>query len=312
MVRSAAPEEPFSSPQAAVITDERFEAPLPEERHYRPIPRSFWLVRMWGLVVAALVSLVLLGRMGVASFQAVIAIWVVVVFLILRPRLGVSGWVKRNEAAAAALASGEIGEASSSFEALCHQARAVPILHSLFVFNRGVAYIHEQQARRALSLFAATLKARWTRSAQIPNFHAMVLGEVATALAIEGETEQATRFLRLAQEQMSERLRGRLCLTDALVALRVGEPQRAAAEIEAHWQLAEGSLGARGIRALRVLWAFALDRAPGERRDERLMRRLLDGAWPFSPGELDYLAARWPELATFLQRHGFTRASPAG
>lgn len=298
-------EEPFSAPRAAASAGVVLPGEIAAEKHYRPASRSLARLRSIILLAAAFGMLVLVN----AKFtQAAMLAAVGVIFLVLmslRHRFRVPRWMKRNDAAVSRLGSGEIELASVELENLCHEARPAPLLHALFVFNRGVAYIHQGQPRRALQLFSAILQSAWTRSQQITNFHGMVLAESALALALIGELERAALFRRIAAEELDSAI-GRLVFVDVLLALRRGEWKAAASIARSQFRAAESQRGGHGARALRVVWAFAASQLPSDGERSREMQRLLDGAYPYEPGELDYLAVEWPELAKFLIAHEFT------
>ena len=64
------------------------------------------------------------------------------------------------------------------------------------------------------------------------------------------------------------------------------------------------------MKRLRVLRAFAIKNVPPTPQNQEQMQTLLAGARPFRPGEFDYLAAKWPELKTFLIESGLSIEKP--
>lgn len=298
-------EEPFSTPKAEVLAPEELPAELPEERIYRPSSRLRHQALRWGIFLGLVILFVTVTLRGANELLMIATAWVVLVFWLLRHRLRVPGWMKRNEAAAAMIGAGEISRAAEELDALCAEGTGMPLLHALFVFNRGVAFLHQGEYSRALSLFAAVLASKWTRTTQIPNFHGLVLGEAALALALAGDSEHAQQLRSAARQHLPETSHGRLILLDAILALRTGDHRAAAGLIKQNYHQAEGQIGARGTRALRLLWAYALERS-ADASHQRDIQRLVDGAWPFQPGELEYLLGSWPELRAFLSRHAFT------
>jgi len=288
---------PFQAPATAVLPDETIPAPLPEEAHYLPKRRRPWTWLIAALTAAAAVGVVMVPRFGpLLAPAAAIAL----VVLLIRQRRSVPRLVKRNDEATALLAAGRVAEAADEFEALTREGRSVPLLHALFVFNRAVTYHQAGQLEKALSLLAAVVRSGWSRANQIPNFHGLLLAEAATCLALFGDLVAADRLARRAQEHIGEPQRGRVMAAEVVILLRSGQARAAADHVRVHYFSAEGTVGARGARALRLLWAFALSQLPTEQAAGVDLERLLAGTYPHAEHEFDHLTVRWPELARFV------------
>lgn len=288
---------PFQAPATAVLPDESIPAALPEEAHYRPKKRRAWTWLIAVLTGAAAVGVVLVPRFGpLLAPAAAIAL----VVLIIRQLRSVPRLVKRNDEATALLAAGRVTEAAEEFEALTREGRSVPLLHALFVFNRAVTYHQAGQLEKALSLLAAVVHSGWSRANQIPNFHGLLLAEAATCLALLGDLAAADRLARRAHEHIGEPQRGRVMVAEVVILLRSGKAKAAAEHIREHYFSAEGTVGARGARAVRLLWAFALSGLPADQAAGIDLERLLAGTYPHAQDEFDHLIVRWPELARFV------------
>jgi len=91
-------------------------------------------------------------------------------------------------------------------------------------------------------------------------------------------------------------------LVEVIVELRRGHAEVAAKLLDDNWQVIEGRVVALGLRTYRLLRAFARG-AAGPREAGRAQEDL-DAVRPRYPGEHSYLAAKWPEMATFLTTNG--------
>jgi hypothetical protein len=304
-----------SPPMAALVPVAVRE--LPAERHHRPVGRVRWYLGT--LPAAAGLGL----GLGVVMALAPGPPWIVVALLwagLVGRSIGQRGRSQRmirvNDEAQALLAAGEVARASAMFETLCRSSRGMPGLHSLFVYNRGVAYLRAGEPQRARALFLAVLRGGWfARGGVFSGYRPLLFAALASAAAIEGDVDDAIRWQRAAHDSVFEAKRGILLVVDAMIAARGERWAEVVRAVDEGWTRAENLLTASHLRILRLLRAFALERDPrasyrGESPDAEI-RAGLAAARPFQSGEFDHLVARWPDFRQFLVRHGFVHDEPA-
>lgn len=306
---------------AATVSIER--ALLPRDVHYRPISRRAWYGRRLPLAFVTGLGLfgvffLLLGALGgAATWWALLALYGAVFVRLFSRRRRIRGLLRDHDEGLALLAAGELERAREVFEGLCRRGRSMPSLHSLFVYYRGVVALHRGQHEDARGMFLAVLDAGWLSSwaSMLTTHHPRALLSLATCEVLRGDVDAAAAWRARAHAKMSPARRPGLLLIDALIGARRGDHGDVVRRIDAELARAENLLSASQLRALRLVKAFALERlAAGRYRDDardQEIRQALDGSRPFRPGEFDYLATRWPELAEFLSRHGFL-AAPTG
>jgi hypothetical protein len=297
-------ESPFGAPVANPVRP-ALPAALPPERYYRPTSRGLAALRSAAYFLALIGAVAWLQVAFSTRGAALIGLLYVggIAWALLRRRRA-PAWVKRNDDAVALLAGGKIDQAAVDFEALCRASRSVPHLHSLFVYNRGAAYLRQGEPERALALYSAVLRAGWTRQPILATIHPLLLSDVAAGLVIMAKLDDADWWRRQAHAAYSSARSGKLVLLDAMIELRQSHPREVVSDVHDRWTDAEGALNPPQMKILRLLLAMALTEldAPANARE---IQRLLDGAHPFTPGEFDHLLGRWPELERFLARHGF-------
>jgi hypothetical protein len=280
---------------------------LPSEPAYRPVGRAAWYARTIptalgigataGLLTAWASPLLLWG--AVAGFLG---------WSVLRRRR-MYGYLRDNDDGVAMLVAGDLDEATRVFDELCHRCRSMPVLHSLFVYNRAVAHLESGELERSIALLSAVLHAGWIghRGALSVHYPA-VLGRLAVAEALLGRVEQADGWRARAHAATSAPKRGALLFVDAVVESRLGHFDRVVEIVEDGLPRAENLVTARQLRSIRLLQAFALERLSSsdyravsrETDFQRTLQILREGR----RGEHDFLAAAWDELAGFLRRHG--------
>jgi tetratricopeptide (TPR) repeat protein len=92
---------------------------------------------------------------------------------------------------------------------------------------------------------------------------------------------------------------------------RSGRQREASRALEERWAEYESVLPGQVARPLRVIRAFARATADGP-RDAGNAEVLLSQARPTYPGEYDFMAVAWPELAAFLESHGLASQRDRG
>jgi hypothetical protein len=127
---------------------------------------------------------------------------------------------------------------------------------------------------------------------------------LAAANAVAGALEAAELIQEEARRLLPEKRRGMLVLGDAFLDVRRGRHADLVARFQDEGSLAEVALSGTDQRSFCALQAFAHARLGGA--SSALVRPFTEAARPAHPGELDYLAGRWPELAQFLREQGLS------
>ncbi len=293
------PEAPYRDPHDPQRTQ---LASVPDSA-YRPLSRRQARLRVYAPIYGALVAMYLAIWQGylVASVGIVAGIFALVVWRAVQRNRAVR-LVRANEEAVATLNAGDVQGAAKLFDGLATEARGVPIVHALLVFNRGATAMRLGDIDRAIELTQRAVQSGWIADASL-NLASLAGSNMGTCLAIKGDLDAAERWQREAHAAVAPSKRGSLLVLDALIACRRGRYVEAIAQVERDWALAEGGLNAAQLRGVRLLRAFALEQTGGE-ADE--IASLIAGAKPFRTGEQDYLAGSWPEFRAFLVKHGFS------
>lgn len=202
------------------------------------------------------------------------------------------------------LATGEIDAAAEVFDRLSSDARSMPALHSLFVYNRAVAHLELGEHEDARALLLAVLRAGWVSSdGSMALYYANVLGRMAMVEALLGNLPEAEKWRTSAHQATSDAKQGSLLLVDVLVEARRGARDEVLELIQTQLRKAENMLPLHQLRAIRLLQAFVLRSDPQGYRiasvDEEAQHALAF-ARDAEPGTFDYLAVCWPELRLFI------------
>lgn len=295
---------------------------LPRERHYQVQCKSrlepFFFIATLSLTVYFVwwltwrVGTRLVSPPGIEDIFAVVALLAI----------GRTWWVNRIVVSAlmeycdavALLECGRIAEAESKLEALCRRVSRRSPYHALFVLYRGLAFLRAGKPDRALTLFAAVLDGG---SFEKPRhsfhiYYPVLLTAIALAHAVKGDTETAERWQGLAHDQVTPARAGLLLPLDLYLGIRAGRYEIVVKDAEAIWADAAGCLPGSQIQALRVLCAFGLSCANRNGTYDDRIRCFLDGARPCRPGQLDYLALKWPELRAFLEANDLSAKLESG
>ncbi len=282
----------------------------PSARHLFPWKRGPYVAVLLGAVLALLawvivaVSTLLSGNLDSAPLCPLVCVGLALVGASLpaaiwrRRGMGrARTTLARNEDALAALRGGRYVEAEAIWNELCHDSRHAPALHTLYVLNLGVAWMHLGRLAQARALIERARTTGWLTSSALG--HARPQAEVgyALCLALAGELAAARRALETARPALGEARRAATMLAEAVIDAREGKEL---AFDEEALRRAESSLMVTHIRALRLLEVFTRARAKGAAYREAAG----EGATAsigVHPGELDFLGAAWPELRAFLE-----------
>jgi hypothetical protein len=226
-----------------------------------------------------------------------------------RARRAHKGWQGKNEEALALLRAGRYPEAADIWDTLAVSARWAPALHCLFLHNLSVAWLHLGAPDRALALMDRVSKSGWFRSAALSGVSVNLRIAHALAHAIQGDVDTAQRIRDEAVRALPEGRRGMTLLVDTMIGARRGtlgdEPTKETL------RLAEASLMPTHVRAIPILYAFAKTTGDGGyRTGETEMPRAADGG--LARGDLDFLAAEWPELAAYFSARGLSAPDAGG
>jgi protein-S-isoprenylcysteine O-methyltransferase Ste14 len=137
---------------------------------------------------------------------------------------------------------------------------------------------------------------------------------LALAHALAGELDAAESWARETRARIAknrdDRLEyaARLCLAEAIVTLRRGQPADASALLERNWTVMREALTANMMRVAEVLTAFA-ESTRGVRQANTMAERLLR-VEPTLPGDFAFLGVKWPEMQAFLDAHGLGAPTP--
>jgi hypothetical protein len=131
---------------------------------------------------------------------------------------------------------------------------------------------------------------------------------LALAQGLSGQLDAAEKWCAEARARIAinrdDRIdyAARICLAEAVVALRRGRPADATALLERGWATMREVLNANTLRVAEVVRALA-EAAGGLRQTNTVAERLLR-VEPVIAGEFAFLGARWPEMRAFLDAHG--------
>lgn len=284
----------------------------PSARHLWPWKRGPYLAVLVGALLALLawvivaLSTLLSGDLEHAPLCSLVCVGVLLVGASLpaaiwrrRGMARARTTPERNEDALAALRGARYAEAEALWNELCHDSRHAPALHTLYVLNLGVAWMHLGRLEQARALIERAHATGWLASSVLAHARPQADVGYALCLALAGDVPAARRALEAARPALGEARRAATMLADAVIEAREG---RELAFDEEALRRAESSLMVIHIRALRLLEAFTRARAKGAAYREAAAEGDL-GAIGVHPGELDFLGAAWPELRAFLESH---------
>ncbi|MBS2027863.1 MAG: hypothetical protein JST54_08180 [Deltaproteobacteria bacterium] len=243
-------------------------------------------------------SLELRAGLGLLAFMALRV-------LAMRARRS-GGWPPELEEAVGLLRAGDRHAAAAQLEVLLHDARVHPAYRAVGLAWSGLVALRGGELGRAQDLWAEVARSGHWKERGLRFALSGLPGLCALAAAAEGDLDRARRWLRDAPRIDEELSAGPRTLAAIYIALRGGDREAARRFAVAGWALAEATLAPAELRGMRVLAALA------EEDPQSLdARRWRAGARPGWPGELDFLAATWPELSIYLRDHGFSPSAGA-
>jgi tetratricopeptide (TPR) repeat protein len=274
------------------------------------LPGVRWhLIGIWLAIVAAFFgSYVVLNATGASPriaqerftrFVAWMPLLVLVLFAVylLRARR----FARRNQAGLDLLAAHDLDAAATAFRDVARQGSFAAIAN----FNLGLTLLRMADVRGALGAFAAAERAGGRRGRGL--LGAAVAGDLALCNALLGQLEAAEAWALEARRRVqrpghANRLH---VVAEAILLCRRGDAERAARRLAESWSEIELTTSADLARGLRLVRAYAVERAGGTNGE---VEAFLAGARPFRAGEYGWLSAGWKEMEVWMAVKGFAAA----
>jgi hypothetical protein len=279
----------------------------PEEPHLRGKKRSssFRTVGVWtGLILATMLVFTLFD--GVTTFLPVALIGGAVGYVAWWSRKA-TAFNKLNNRANDRFLEGDAGAAARAWEDLARDYQRYPGLANLARYNIAVALQLEGEPERSLSVLGGLVQKpdqKPVLSLSIPGFnpeHELAV-QLARGFALVGDEAAAARWLKEAEaldDKGEDELTTR-AQAEVIVRLRQGRFDDALRVLDDNERRFESKLNAWQIRWVHVMRAFAAAR--GEPGSEAAKAHL-SSLSAKDQAAFSWLAARWPEMRTFLQSH---------
>ncbi|MCY1039728.1 hypothetical protein OV208_00230 [Corallococcus sp. bb12-1] len=289
------------------------ELPLPKEPHLKPFPVfSGQRILTWlGAVVVFLVAYNHASRGGGGLSESLgprlFIPLVVTVFLVL---FAFFFWRLRRWSAAynqgvSFFSAGDEQEATRRFEEAARRSTQ-GAQRAVSVAMVGQCQLALGDATRALELFGSAERSRKLRGS-VPAMHRWMPNLIAAAHFAQGDLASARAWLEEGRKRDGDLPPIYALLPEVALLCREGNPTAAMAALDARPGEADALVG-RDARRLKLLRAFALD-ALDPTTHAAAIDAALASLQPVRPGDFELLLARWPELQTFVERRGLSRAA---
>ncbi|MEA2752553.1 MAG: hypothetical protein QOI41_6696 [Myxococcales bacterium] len=240
---------------------------------------------------------------------AMISPMVVVVlfgFLFLRAYRQNLAFAVSQEPGRLAMAHHRFAEASARFQETLPRFAKQPPYRLAVVINVAEAELRAGRFDGAIAACAEIERSRTLLFGSAVRIRIANLS--ALTYALRGDLVTAERWAGDARRRIAKNQEDRfghaahLCLAEAAIACRRGDPTGAVALLDARWNELRYALTADSMRVVEVIRAFA--EAQGGIRASNTVAERLVRVEPVAPGELAYLGAEWPEMKAFLGAHG--------
>jgi len=275
-----------------------------------PMPRALWvwgtvaqLFALLGFLVAAGGVIFAVEQPHLALLLPLCAVGVFVVGLTAPPVLAraraLLAYLRarpRLAAAARAFDEGRPAEAEATWEAAAAAVGPLGRVHAVLVYNTACARLHRGDFEGARARVDALEAAGWAAPQWLGSLRGAILHLRASTELLDGRPSRARPALEAAFASVPPRLRSRLYLAQAKLALREGDPQAALDSLDT---IAPLLAGHHAPRVAAVLRAAAL-RQTGA--GEAAIVAALEPALTAPAGSLAYLGRRWPDLVPLLDR----------
>jgi len=186
-------------------------------------------------------------------------------------------------------------------------ARFVPHMHALLLFSRGVVELLAGSLTQARALFTRTLASGWlSPTGPLAGSYPEICLWMSLCEVIFGDLHQACAWRWRVQTPAPPPppLAAHHLFLDVLIETRQGNYEQALARLEAGRPNAHRQLNRRELATLDAVEAFARERSRGGHYRQEADR--LDHWRETEDVRFDYLTVRWPELAQFLEKRGFS------
>jgi hypothetical protein len=283
------------------VTDYRPGRSVRTKSGVRALSMMSWLG--WGIGASLAASAIGLGPL----------VWVVVIGVPFAQTAAVQAQARRYNRVAQpghlALTAGDPSTAQREFSVARAQFRWPGFLRRLGDYNRAVALIREGQLDLALELLSDI-----DRRGGVLNLDGAIAGALTLAHALAGHVELAGEWLLETRRRYAAYTVAGIRVpafafiqSETAADLRAGDAEAVRKRLENQWTQLENSVTGNVLRPMRVLRAFALAQSSGP-REAAIVDSMLSALRGTSTRDIEYLAAAWPEMATFMSAHGLIQA----
>jgi len=270
--------------------------PSPSSQSTRPEPVTAPCEDTWSFGRATLV-------LGPILFSVFFVSWIVRAYGSART------FNREADPGLVALAERRLSVAAETFEALAAKHAKKPGHAAAAWTNVALTQLAAGQLDLALQSLA-----RVERTLGLPRASGVRLRaaqELVLVHALTGDLETAQRWADDARKRLAATLDNRnyygarLCLGEAIVAIRRGDSAGAISLLEKNWLVLRATLDANAMRVAEVVRAFA--EVGGGVRQYNVVQERLIRVEPVIGTEFGFLGARWPEMQAFLVAHGMLK-----
>ncbi len=236
-----------------------------------------------------------------SSFVGFLLITLIAPWAILRFRTRIKSikHLAQSEEILALFRAGQYQDAAERWESLV-KSGTHPGPHAIFVYNIGMSCLHMGAFSDARVLMARAKDSGWFAVPAYRGIAPNVEAGVALLEALEGNIERAREITASLQRSVPDARKPITMLVTAICDAREGKDVFFDARA---LRLAESVLMAAHVRALKLIALFSRSRAA--EGAYRAAHGEASDALDIHPGELDFLATKWPELAQFMQARGY-------
>lgn len=227
----------------------------------------------------------------------------------------VGGAKQYNERAAPgleAIAEGKYAQAAEMFAQLARRYRAKPNHTAVASYNHGYALMRLGDTPAAVGVLLGVERNLKLTFGGARRLAAM---QLARCFALAGDLDKAQRWLdatRTRPAGISDPVHDRALFeaVEGLVLCRQGKLDEARSHYEACWARFSAYLPVNQMMEVWLLRAYVIS-ASSTPRDAGAAEPWLRMLRSTPPGALDWLTARWPELATFVVTNGLSTQQAA-